>query len=233
MEETTKTTKEACTECVEIHSVSGFLDHVLSSSREGKYIFRGQASESWELKPSIGRRSDYSEELEKDFFLQFKMKYWTYTSERPKSDMDLLFLAQHYGLPTRLIDWSYNPLIALYFACCSNDDEDGCIYMFPLTGAKIMESDGSSKAPKTIDDIFSLNDSRFVIPDYTDVRYKNQKALFLLCNEPSEEFIFAKKSVIVKANAKKKILNDLALLGYDKTMLFPTLDSLCEDIKGK
>ena len=217
---------------VEIHSVDEFLKYVLTASSKGKYIYRGHASLSWQLKPSVGRRDDYSIELENALFLQFKMKYWSYTNERPTTDMDMLFLAQHYGLPTRLLDWSYNPLIALYFACCSNNDEDGCVYMYPLDNAKFLDSDNNAKAPRTIDQIFSLRSAYFVAPNYTDVRYRNQKALFLLSDKPSKEFYFAKKSFDIKAGAKKQILHELALLGYDKTMLFPTLDSLCEDIKN-
>ena len=99
-----------------------------------KWIFsEANLSSEYKLIPSIGRRfkegqEDVLKQYEKEVFEDFKRKYSMFTDARPKNDKEFLFLAQHYGLPTRLLDWTYNPLIALYFACCSNFDKDGIVY---------------------------------------------------------------------------------------------------------
>ena len=96
-------------------------------------FFRGQSSSEYKLIPSIGRLFKEGEEsvlkqYEKEIFEDFKRKYSMFTDTHPKNDKEFLFLAQHYGLPTRLLDWTYNPLIALYFACCSNFSKNGVVF---------------------------------------------------------------------------------------------------------
>lgn len=217
----------------EIKDIQSYVKLVLENTKKEQCVYRGHASKDWPLKSSIGRNEKYSKELEKSVFFQFKQNYYSYTTERPASDMDLLFLAQHYGLPTRLLDFTYNPMIALYFACESEPEKDGRVYVKSLGELSLMDADSNEAMPQTIDDVLSIKRAFFVLPNYTDTRYKNQKALFLLSDHPEKKFTFVTDSYIIKKDYKDQIRHDLAILGYDRTLVYPLLDSLCYDIKNR
>lgn len=167
--------------------------------------------------------------------------------------------AQHYGVPTRLLDFSQNPLVALYFAC-QNLKVDGAMWIINVdsydcvTTIEYMEKHNirswksdehlnlvlNSMTPKDIKPIY-------FIPEYIDVRMNAQASRFMLW--PNQRFDFEKilkprdymdfntdseqnqfgefalKLIIPKEN-KKKILEELDLLGINEKNLFPGLDSI-------
>lgn len=81
--------------------------------------FRGQANAAWRLEPSLAR-PPASISKEAALIKRFRQNAITLISGEPHGDWAWLFLMQHHGLPTRLLDWSENPLIALYFATSSH-----------------------------------------------------------------------------------------------------------------
>lgn len=222
-----------------INSITDYLSQILALNKDRGddeiFIFRGEISMGYSLIPSIGRVNNYSKDLEKQMFLEFKRQYYSYTDLRPKNDMDVLFLAQHYRLKTRLLDWSYNPLVALYFACerevDSQKDEkkNGRIYYCTLKN-KMFDNQVSPEMPTVMEDIQNVKSDILIVPDYTDIRYRNQQALFMLCSKPNEAIKNDINFLEIDEDSKKQIRNDLALLGYNKTFIYPMLESLCKDI---
>jgi hypothetical protein len=88
--------------------------------------FRGAADIRHELKPSIFRHPnkksiDKIHELEKDLALIFEQRSPPFVTQNFRDEWDKLFFMQHYGIPTRLLDWTESPFIALYFALANCD----------------------------------------------------------------------------------------------------------------
>jgi hypothetical protein len=118
---------------------SMLFDELFSFMRENKYVFRGVSNKN-ELNPSLVRNymdfnlfgdlNKYESSLLKEYG-----RYATRYISNHLTPIDWVASAQHYGLPTRLIDWSFNPFCALFFSVAINaNPEDGVyrIYMCKL-----------------------------------------------------------------------------------------------------
>ncbi|KQZ63116.1 hypothetical protein ASD54_01665 [Rhizobium sp. Root149] len=120
-----------------------FIENV-SGKTDRRWIFRGQADASWSLIPGVGRpevkgKRSYRREDELRIFEEFKAEALCLHPDT-STDMELLALAQHHQLATRLLDWSTNPLVAAYFACQDEKNTvDARVHMIrtELTGIKL------------------------------------------------------------------------------------------------
>ena len=212
-----------------VYSLESFLNEIDTFVETD--FFRGHSSVDYKLIPFVGRfykdgQEKALSEFERDIFEDFKRKYSMFTDVRPKNDKEFLFLAQHYGLPTRLLDWTFNPLIALYFACDSNPEKDGVVFRafpFNMHVYDDVRSDALTFPHRTL-----------LIPNLTDVRYKSQNGLFVYYPQPwieDDSYLVAK--YIIPARAKGHIMTKLAKIGFVQSFVMPSLDSLNHDIVEK
>jgi|694.fasta_scaffold41823_6 hypothetical protein len=107
---------------VEVHSVIEYLEQVASLAPYAELWFRGLASTEYGLSPGLVWRG--AEEDEKSYVHRFLVSYKAMTHLRYDNPWELYALMQHHGLPTRLLDWSKSPLVALYFALTQDPDLD-------------------------------------------------------------------------------------------------------------
>lgn len=202
------------------------LEDFIEKAQKEDYVFRGQAGD-WELLPAIGRNGSYVPAKERQLFLSFKSWFYPYTRVEPKDDMDILFLAQHYGLKTRLLDWTTNPLIALYFACSTEGEssQDGIIYFKKRKKSdKGILTEAHAKFP------FKKVRSQLLIPDYIDIRYRNQSGLFYFFENPKEPDTDYQMKMSILFSFKKKISKRLNAIKINETFVFPNLSSLCKEL---
>lgn len=119
---TSQTSPLPASEEIRISSVSEFIEKIVQRDKEAgtETFYRGHAYKGWKLLPSIFRTPNG---VEKEHLLFYDMEaHEPQSFSECKSTLDYLVQMQHYGLPTRLLDMTMNPLVALYFACQSVGD---------------------------------------------------------------------------------------------------------------
>ncbi|MEO1419207.1 MAG: FRG domain-containing protein, partial [Bacteroidota bacterium] len=127
-----------------INNIASFVSELQKIQRNGDHelFFRGHSDIEYELKPSIYRNRKLlanENKLFREFILRTPKDF---LDER--SALEKLVKMQHYGLPTRLLDLTTNPLVALYFACSSKGEKNGEVVTFKIPNSDIKYYDSDT-----------------------------------------------------------------------------------------
>ena len=159
-----------------VTSVSGFIEKIVSLNKEKEagceIFYRGHAAISWKLLPSIFRKPKNEPEsrgIKKEHLLFRDMVARLPQSfSGCESALDYLVQMQHYELPTRLLDVTTNPLVALYFACqpilVPEENEDGKVFIFSVAERRIKHYD--SDTASVLANLAKCEDEEISIPLY-------------------------------------------------------------------
>ena len=212
------------------HTVNSFnelLETFENTITGQNLIYRGVSNSSYELVTSLGRCEPLLGktifQLERRITKLFKESSRPYLEQAPQNELEWLAMAQHFGLPTRLLDWSYNPLIATYFAVETNEDKEAAIYVF--SGASTIQVPEKWK-PTTLKKVQRYR------PPYITSRIQNQAGLFTVHHNPEEPFTHEKlHKIIIPKTIKRKIKKSLYKYGINQKLIYPGLEGISKDLK--
>jgi hypothetical protein len=223
--------------------------------------FRGHKDSTWKLTPKLYRK-EFSEADENEIRQEFQSRALQLIQGRiPTYRWEWYFLMQHYGAPTRLLDWTDNPLVALYFALEDHPgNHDAAVWIINpwwlnrklrrgIEGAMLPEWEEADSYLKDLEDAFSGDQITASLPAAIDPPHVDRR----LAAQSSRFVIFGKthdlmRTKAVRSTPKSKrhvamitipqkaipdIQADLAFCGITPAFIFPDLQGLCRDISGK
>jgi hypothetical protein len=237
----------------EIESLSDFFgvfSYTLDPNKP--FWFRGHSRVEYTLAPSALRYAELEKRnralaqvTEMRRFLEMKL------SRPPAPDEDLAWMqvAQHYGLPTRLLDWTQNAAVALFFACWRDQDKDGLVAILnPIELNQAVDPSSPRIFNSQLDDriihpYFSLdgrirsNGERTIAinPTWNTERIAMQQGAFTLHGSRKFELDRRQASsllyVPILHEHKESLLNELQRVGIGEMFIFPEPEHVCAHLR--
>lgn len=247
---------------IELKSIGQYIDSIYESDMYKNYIYRGQKNKDYSLTSSL-KRNYGTNFLYAEIRLLENFKKYGLTSEyyMNRTIWEDMILAQHHGLPTRLLDFTSSPLVALHFALTDNIlKEDAAVWcidinkihtdLLPRNYKKILEEHKAYSF--TVEMLEEMNltlkkynqDMKdksliFIEPPSSDIRIVNQNSIFaVLPNalDPLDNFVNSKTVVYKFVIPYDKIISfreQLDSMNITEGTMFPGLDGLSNYLKRR
>lgn len=225
---------------LQIHGLRDYIELLEKYLANEFAIFRGQARD-WELLPRIASIKHVLPVLENEraMFNAFRHEAVSFITPEPSSEWEWLAVAQHHGLPTRLLDWSTNALGALWFSVRhpASDGQSGVIWIYLPDDADVIRSPSADESP------FGSETIKVYLPRHTFGRVRSQSGAFTVhtflrrenrfipLDEHSQQNTRLIK-VLIPAGRFGLIRHDLFRCGIHAGSLFPDVGGIAERIRG-
>jgi hypothetical protein len=227
-------------------------------------VYRGSLDATWPLLTSLDilggtspphGKSDLEEHILRNF-IRYSRPYF---GAPPVNDWEVLVSAQHHGLPTRLLDWTYSPLVAAHFATQGGrPDADRAVWRldwqsvhrrFELPGLALLIQDLDNlfpdERPFTPWKLFAKDRKQpefacMIEPPSLNARIVAQAATFTLCSDKTHSFdrfldrhglAGTLTKFVIPAADSGRLRDQLDLVSVDERRLFPDLDGLADHLR--
>lgn len=224
-----------------IISLTDFVEKIERNCLDGTFLFRGQSQDK-PLIPKIARIDKFKDslnmlEVEQKMLNEFKRKSIPMLDRTPQNDWDWLAQMQHFGLATRLLDWTENPLAALWFAVRKppKNSDPAVVWIFMPEGNDFIKS-STDISP------FECNRTKVYQPNHITQRIVAQSGWFTVHKYFKDEKVFIPldnnklyKKKRIKLTIPTRLFSELRYrlnqCGINSATMFPDLDGLCQHIE--
>lgn len=192
------------------------------SLNEAGYRFRGHSDTSWKLLPSVYRYKNferYQTTFYESFVLHHKFREPINHLMTTNYDLEWLMLCQHFQVPTRLLDWSDDILIALFFACSDDMCKNGAVFVCNKNEYPLFHDYNQTSM---------TNDLAFIDTTLKNPRMRNQNGCFMMWGHVRAPIAFETYNLQEYHTTKSKsfFLDKLIIPSHSKGNILRELDEI-------
>jgi hypothetical protein len=229
-------------------SLPGYLESVAkeiglppNEDSESVLLWRGQGDADWPLWPGLQVQwqhfPDRIPTIEKRMFAEFTGSARYLLPVPLDNDWDRLSIAQHYGMRTRLLDWTVNPLVALWFAVAERDQKDAAVWAFHPKSNRIADEAMRKQSPfgVTMTRAFRpiTHSSRIALQAGWHTVHSFKPGEGLRAIDRLKQHADSLALFRIPATKRRQLLKDLEATGVSATTVFGDLPSLCTSITNR